>query len=323
MQKGSDKRPDFAFPPICESATGKVRTVGVELEFGAISARRAAASLAMGLRGQLIEEDAHAWIVEGTALGDLMVEIDTRYAHPQRHVGTRWGRLSKSGSARLGTMAQYFVPRELVTQPLPIDHLALIDSAVDVLRLSGAREAGPTAYGLHFNPEPPRFDAATLTALLKAFMLLNDWLRRESQPRLLTHRLGLSGVFPTAYIRRVLAEDYWPNLDNLMNDYLASNPTRNRDLDMLPLFLHFDKERVRARVPYEKIGNRPALHYRLPTAWVSKSNWSVAPEWNRWVAVERLANDLSRLESLADAYSAAPTKPRNWAEVSAQLAFTS
>jgi hypothetical protein len=76
-----------------QNAAGRLRTVGVEVEFGALGAREAAAALAAALGGTIMEEDAHAFVIEGTALGALMVEIDMRHAHPQRHQGTRWGRL--------------------------------------------------------------------------------------------------------------------------------------------------------------------------------------------------------------------------------------
>jgi hypothetical protein len=221
---------DFADPPLRENAAGRPRTVGVEVEFGAIGARRAAAALAAGLGGAVAEEDAHALAVRGTALGDVMVEIDMRRAHPQRHRGTRWGRLGAAWAARLGTAAQCVVPRELVTGPLPIDRLALVDRAVGVLRRAGAREAGPVAFGLHFNPEPPRLDAETIAAILKAFVLLNDWLRRESRPRRLSHRLGFGRDYPPAYVRRVVAADYWPDLAGLMGDYLAGPWCTNRGL---------------------------------------------------------------------------------------------
>jgi hypothetical protein len=312
---------DFADPLVRENANGRLRSVGVEVEFGALSARDAAMALAVELGGVVTEEDAHALVVEGTVLGGLMVEIDTRYAHPQRHRRTRWGRLSTDWAARLGVIGHYFVPRELVTGPMPINRLALVDRAVEVLRRAGAREAGPVTYGLHFNPEPPRLDAETITAILKAFVLLNDWLRRESRPRRLSHQLGCGRGFPPAYVRQVVAADYWPDLAGLMGDYLAANPTRDRDLDLLPLFLHLDERRVRACLPEEKIGKRAALHYRLPTARVGRPGWSIAPDWNRWVAVERLAADLRRLERVAAAYRAAAEKPQGWADISARLAF--
>ena len=122
-------------------------------------------------------------------------------------------------------------------------------------------------------------------------------------------------------VRRVLAADYWPHIDDLIGDYLAANPTRNRDLDLLPLFLHFDEQRVRARLPNEKIGQRAVLHYRLPTARVSQPGWSIAAEWNRWIAVERLAANQAQLSRLASAYFEPTRFPRRWAETSARLAF--
>ncbi|WP_211259616.1 amidoligase family protein [Belnapia moabensis] len=311
----------FADLPVRENVDGQLRRVGIEVEFGALSARQAATAIAEELGGAVAEEDAHAFAVEGTALGTLMVEIDMRYAHPQRHQGTRWGRLGRNWAALLGTAAQPFVPREMVTRPIPVDQLYLVDQAVEALRRAGAREVGPIAFGLHFNPEVPRLDAETITGILKAFVLLNDWLRQESQPRRLSHRLGFGGGFPPAYVRRVVAPDYWPDLADLMNDYLAANPTRDRDLDLLPLFLHLDEQRVRARLPEEKIGKRAVLHYRLPTARVGQPDWSIASDWNRWVAVEQLASDRERLERVAAVYLAAAGKPRGWAEVSARLAF--
>ena len=87
----------------------------------------------------------------------------------------------------------------------------------------------------------------------------------------------------------------------LTEDYLAANPTRDRGLDLLPVLLHLDGARVRARLPREKIGGRPALHYRLARAHVGEPGWSVAPDWNRWAAVERLAADPGRLAALGRA----------------------
>jgi hypothetical protein len=313
--------PRFAEPPSRLNSDGLARTVGVEVEFGGISARRAADALAAEFRAGLVQEDTHALLVTGTPLGDLLVEIDARYAHPQRHPGTRWGMLGNAWAARLATAAEYVVPRELVTRPLPFGRLPLVDRAVEILRAAGAREVGPAAYGLHFNVEPPRLDAETIASILKAFVLLNDWLRRESKPRRISHRIGFGRRFPAAYVRRILAEDYRPDIDELTEDYLAANPTRNRDLDLLPLLLHFDEERVRARLPREKIGSRAVLHYRLPTARVSEPGWSIAAEWNRWVAVERLAANPLRLSRLAAAYFEPPRSPRRWAETSARLAF--
>ncbi|HYG86096.1 MAG TPA: amidoligase family protein, partial [Azospirillum sp.] len=99
-----------------------------------------------------------------------------------------------------------------------------------------------------------------------------------------------------------LAPDYWPDRATLAEDYLAANATRNRDLDLLPLFLHIDPAQVRARLPYEKIGKRAVFHYRLPRAYVSNPTWTIASAWNSWVAVEMLASDRHRLDELGRAF---------------------
>ena len=61
---------------------------------------------------------------------------------------------------------------------------------IDVLRRAGATGRGTTLFaslGLHFNVETPALDAQTITAVLKAFALLEPWLRRwlrEEHPRM-------------------------------------------------------------------------------------------------------------------------------------------
>ena len=61
---------------------------------------------------------------------------------------------------------------------------------------------------------------------------------------------------------------------------------------------------MRAKLPYEKIAARPVFHYRLPQAHSGAAGWSIAPDWNRWVAVERLAADGKRLAEAAKAWRA-------------------
>jgi hypothetical protein len=92
----------------------------------------------------------------------------------------------------------------------------------------------------------------------------------------------------------------------LIDDYLDASPSRNRELDMLPLFAHLDHDRVRARLPYEKISARPTFHYRLPDSRVDDPAWTIAADWNRWVEVERLACDPARLVRLAAAHRLEP-----------------
>jgi hypothetical protein len=284
-------------PVILIAANGSLRRVGVEIEFLGPHAWTAAHALANDLGGTCEAEDPHAFRVSGTPLGDLLIETDLRHVHPDRHpeLGLRLGRRA---AAWLGTAASPFVPRELITAPIPIARLSEMDAIVASLRAAGARGRGAVlcdSLGLNFNIDPPRLDAATVTAFLKAFLLVGDRLRQEIARTSLRRAFVLPPDYPQAYKRRVLDPDYWPDLTQLTTDYLAANPTRKRALDLLPLLTHFDEERVRSALPHEKIGSRPVFHYRLPQAQLSDPTWSIMPDWERWLSVERLAMNLDQL----------------------------
>jgi hypothetical protein len=258
---------------------GAERRVGVEIEFMGITARDAALALAAGLGGTAIEEDPHAFAVRDTALGDLRVELDIRYAHPRPHDATVPVRLGPRAAALLGWTLRGVVPRELITGPLAVSTLAEVDRAIGILHDAGAGGRGSTLFGslgLHFNVDPPSLEAATLRDLLGAFVLLEPWLRRATVGSDGRRRPFLPTPFPADYARRIVASDHRPDIASLVADYLAANPTRDRGLDLLPILLHLDPARVRARLPFEKIGDRPGLHYRLPTAPVGRPGWSIA-----------------------------------------------
>jgi hypothetical protein len=305
-------------PPLIQTARGDLRRVGVEIEFAGLSARQAAKALAAELGGTVLKEDHHAFVVQGTCLGDITVELDLRHVHPQRRDAATRLRLGRRSAACLGSILSPVVPCEMVIAPLPVTRLADIDPAIRALRRAGATGRGTTLFaslGLHFNAETPSFEAETITAVLKAFALLEPWLRRH-RLRSIHERLTRFGErYPEAYVRRIVAPDYWPDLEGLTDDYLAANPTRRRDLDLLPLLLFLDKARVRARLPHEKIGARPAFHYRLPHAHVGDETWSLLSDWNGWVAVETLAIDRDRLDALGYAYRRFEGKPAAWADV--------
>lgn len=313
----------LALPPLVETAQGAVRRVGVEIEFARLGARRAAEALAAELGGAAVEEDRHAFVVRGSRLGDITVELDCRYLHPRRRDAAMRLRLGRRSAAWLGAILSPIVPCEMVTAPLSVTRLADIDLAIAALRRAGAAGRGTTLFaslGLHFNIETPSLDAGTIAAFLKAFALLEPWLRRNRSRSVHERLTRLGERYPEAYARRLVAPDYWPDLQDLADDYLAANPTRRRDLDLLPLFLFLDEARVRARLPYEKIGARPAFHYRLAHAHVGDAAWSLLAEWNGWLAVENLAADRDRLNALGYAYRRFEGKPTAWADVVATAA---
>jgi hypothetical protein len=300
-----------------------MRSVGVEMEFAGPTAEETARALCSALGGHLVEQDPHAFVARGTALGDIEVELDSRILHPGKNE-TVFGTVVPKIAAWFGNAASLLVPCELVTAPIPLDRLHEVDQVIGILRGLGAKgtqDGAFYAFGLHLNPETPGRDAETIVAYLKAFVLLNAWLRRQVDPDPTRSILGFADPFPVEYVRKIVTPDYAPALPQLIDDYLDANPTRNRDLDLLPLLLFLDEERVRAALPNEKIGKRPTFHYRLPDARVSDPGWSIAPEWNRWVAVERLASDRDLLETVGLSYLAFGGEEKSWADAVERIAL--
>jgi hypothetical protein len=305
-------------------ADGRLRTVGVEIEFAGLSPEQAAKALAGRVGGRLRRIDPHAFQIRGSKVGNLSVELDSRYVHPGKMEEGFLSTVMPKLASLFGSATSYVIPCELVTGPIPIDHLHEVQDCIAALRQAGARgtQDGPFfAFGLHFNPEAPSLDVATLAAIMKSFVLLNGWLRRETALDLTRSFLGFADPFPDTYSRLLCDPSYGPTLESFIDDYLAANPTRNRDCDLLPLLTHLDPERVRRALPGEKINPRPTFHYRLPDARISDPGWTIAPDWNRWVAVERLAADPDRLARLGEAYLRFDQEPSAWADVAQRIAF--
>ena len=294
-------RSAFALPPLLRTAEGGPRRVGIEIEFMGIGAAAAARALALGLGGRVVEADPHAFHVEGTPLGEIAVELDIRYVHPRAQDASLPLHLSPRLAALLGTALGPVVPCELVTPPVELERLAEVDRAVELLRRAGATGDGATWFGslgLHFNVEPALLSAGTMLETLRALLLLEPRLRRQTMEGSGRRRF-LPAPYPPAYVRKVLAPGYRPGLEAFAADYLAANPTRDRSLDLLPALLQLDPEGVRRRLRFEKIKGRPVFHYRLPRAHVARPGWSLADGWNGWVEVERLAADPARLAEMA------------------------
>ena len=132
--------------------------------------------------------------------------------------------------------------------PIPITELEPLEELRRLLhehRAEGTRASLLYMFGLHINPESPRVDAPTLLNYLRSFVLLYRWLEEDSRVDL-TRRLGpYINSFPPEYARLILADDYPATPDRLIDDYVRSNPTRNRPLDMLPILACLDRERFR------------------------------------------------------------------------------
>jgi hypothetical protein len=205
----------------------------------------------------------------------------------------------------LGDISALVVPCEIVCPPVEIAALPRIGELVNALGSAGASgtHANPFyAFGLQLNPEIAGADAQSITAMLKAYVLMSDWLRAVIKLNITRQIIAFADPFPKAYANMLVDPGYWPDMPGLIDDYLIYNDTRNRELDMLPLFAWLDEERVRAAIDDPRIKARPTFHYRLPDANIGQQNWSLTLEWNRWCVVERLAADRGKLDAMGAAY---------------------
>ncbi len=297
----------WPMPPQTQTQDARPRRLGVELEFSGIALDRIVELMQQHLGGEVETVSPYELFLRGSRLGDFGVELD--FAWLKRRGRERAGdvpdEIGQIGENVLKLAAEQLVPFEIVSPPIPLAELWHLGELFQILRQAGAQgtsSAPHYAYGLHLNPEMPDLEAATILAYLRAFVCLFDWLRQRSKVNLSRRLTPYIDPFEKPYVKLLLREDYAPDLPQLIDDYLRHNPTRNRALDMLPLFAHLDEARVRSAVDDPRIKPRPTLHYRLPNCEIDDPNWSLAQPWRDWLQVEALACDSQRLQLVAEHY---------------------
>lgn len=298
-----------ALPTRSHTDQGIMRRVGVELEMNGLDIDRLTAicgrylQLAHQITGRYERQ------LVGDPAGDWRIELDftllREMGREQRFADDLGDDLRASVEELLKWVTNDLVPLELISPPLPMDRLGEIDGLIELLRAAGAKGTSGSivsAFGMQFNPDLPNLQPATITAYLKAFACLHDWLAPRARFSLTRRLSPFADPFPPAYIRQLVAVDYWPDQHQLIADYLQANPTRNRALDMLPLFKHLDAEQVQAATADPLIKARPTLHYRLPDSLIDQPGWGISATWQDWLQVEALAADRARLDACCRAY---------------------
>lgn len=306
----------LALPPLAEKRTGETRRVGVELEFadlgisGAVEVLKACLSSEGCMALESEWKSRYEVTVNGDPRGNWRIEVDSELlkgmAAQAEERADEAAPIAELAEELVDQSVRPLVPLEIVSPPLPMDTLDTITRLTEELRAVGASGTGDSwayAFGLHLNPELPAEDPRTITAYLKAFLLIFEWLSTRSSVDLTRRVLPYINSFPDAYARRVAAPDYWPDQDTLLEDYLTENPTRNRPLDMLPLFAHLDSDHVARHAEDARIKARPTLHYRLPNFDFNNEDWSFGRVWQLWLEVEKLACDTERLNYTSRAYA--------------------
>lgn len=292
--------PTGPFPPLPDlpEGPGAPRRIGIEIEFGAMAPDFAARLATRRLGGRMRALSAAEWRIEGSAIGDVKVYLDTAL----RPTGDEWA--AEAGVA----VARQVVPIEIVTEPLPQDALPRLERLCRALRLAGAegsRRHVVHGYGLHLNvalADPER--GGDLPRIARAFALLEPWLRARDPLDFSRRVLPFTQPFPDAFVDAVagLGPAAGPHdLFDLIDVHIAS---RNHGLDLLPAYAHLAPDRFAGhRGASGAVSARPAYHYRMPESRVDEPAWSLSYEWRRWWLVELLAESDTLPTRLAAAWA--------------------
>jgi hypothetical protein len=328
----------YESPPRAKNEKGETRRVGLEIELGYLTLEQTLEIVRDVLGGEIASDSRTEGSVRETRFGTFKVEVDSTslrersYLRPLAALGLDTDSLAvQVVEDSVLQVAREFVPIEVVTPPIPWDRLHELDALWQALRAAGAQDTRSSllhAFGLHLNPEPPDLTVGTILDTVRGFLLLEDWIMEASD--IVMSRLIAPYIrpFPEAYRRKVLVPSYRPCWEDFVDDYLKDSPTRNRPLDVLPLIAHIGAPDLERRVEdWALIGARPTFHYRLPNCELAKPAWTPAADWNRWVAIEAVAEDKALLRELSKAYLETTDWPLRlqrggWAEqIRARLGF--
>ncbi len=304
----ADAKHDW-LPARLKNAEGSIRKVGVEFELAGVPIDILADCVQTLYGGEIRQHTALESTVENSKYGMFKLELDAKslqdLAEKQRLLDPEGKSIASSTVELISKAAEQLVPWEIVTPPIEVSELHQLERLVDALRdygAQGTKGAFQYAFGLHLNPELPDLKAATILNYLRAYLCLYDWIVEQDVVDPTRKLTSYVKHFDKKYIEKVCDANYAPSLECLIDDYLAYNPTRNRSLDLLPLFAHLDEARVKSQVDDPRIKPRPTFHYRLPNCDICNPDWGLNVPWSLWLQVERLANSPESLMRACDAY---------------------
>ena len=303
----------FLSPPITNNKEGNPRKVGLELEFAGIEPMKAAQIITSVFGGEIIEEHRYHINIINSRLGNFRVELDARILRKmaEENIFDRLGITLEEDSIRksiedvVDKMARSVVPLEIVMPPVAIQDLEQLEQLRQALQQNKAKGTYASmvhAFGMHFNIESPDLKITTLLNYLRAFVIVYPWLLVVLKIDMTRRISPFVDPFPEKYVKKILDPDYAPDADQFMEDYVEFNPTRNRPVDMMPIFGMLNKDLIAPVMEGEKNDPRPTFHYRLPNSRIDNSEWRFADEWNHWIVVERLAADNEMLDKLSRLY---------------------
>lgn len=315
---------EFDSLPWHDAPSGSPRRVGVEMEMAGVDAAQIGAAVTAELGGRFEADSAFSGRVTDSELGEFRIELDASVLSQRTYldvlarlgIDIEPGELRDNLESVMSRLAGIVVPHELVCPPIPLARLPEIDRIRERLRTAGAKGTQSSAlyaFGLQFNIEIHDDGADALLSVLRAFFLRFDGIVEREDIDFSRKLTPFVQPFPEDYIAHVLNPGYRPDRTRLIDDFLEYTPTRNRPLDLLPLFASLDRDRVMA-APVERdlIKPRPTWHYRLPNCRIDDPDWSLHAPWAEWVAIEQLAADPERLRRQASERFSRSSALRRW-----------
>ncbi|RXJ83890.1 amidoligase family protein [Arcobacter sp. CECT 8985] len=306
---------NFLMPTNINNYKDEIRKVGFEIEFSNIKMKRIVSLIkkTYNLKETKVNNFFYTFDSE---YGKFVAELDFELLTKQKLKSNFTDFFQKIGMQvdktkidkvenMVGRISKDLVPFEVSTPPIPLDKIDIIDNLSDNLYKEGAhgtKKRVYNAFGLHINIETISLDVDSLLSYLRSYVILESFLAKDAKVDITRKITPYIDKFKEDYIVKILSENYKPTIEEFIDDYIKYNPTRNRSLDMLPIFAFIDEKRVRDSLPKEKINSRPAFHYRLSNSLVGEENWKISDEWNRWLYVERVANDTKLLTKLSKRY---------------------
>ena len=303
----------FKNPPKPTNQDGEERSAGFEFEFTGVEMIDAAEMIVELYGGKVNQITGYEFEIQDTRFGTFSLELDAslflnkKYEKVLESVGIDVKKLKNKDKLEdtLRGMASTVVPFEIITPPIPLSRLNELDKLVDKLREWKAKGTGSSffyAFGLHINPEVPELTAESIARHLKAYVMLDAWIRQDAEIDISRKLTPYINEYEMKYIRHILRPEYQPDLKTLIKDYFEYENSRNRPLDLLPAFMFMDEEFTQSHLEEELTSARPTFHYRLPNCSIENEEWSLAQEWNRWWLVEKLADDEQALKRYSKAF---------------------
>ncbi|MAL18597.1 MAG: hypothetical protein CL670_12935 [Balneola sp.] len=303
----------FKNPPKPTNQDGEERSAGFEFEFTGVEMIDAAEMIVELYGGKVNQISGYEFEIQDTRFGTFSLELDAslflnkKYEKVLESVGIDVKKLKNKDKLEdtLRGMASTVVPFEIITPPIPLSRLNELDKLVDKLREWKAKGTGSSffyAFGLHINPEVPELTAESIARHLKAYVMLDAWIRQDAEIDISRKLTPYINEYEMKYIRHILRPEYQPDLKTLIKDYFEYENSRNRPLDLLPAFMFMDEEFTQSHLEEELTSARPTFHYRLPNCSIENEEWSLAQEWNRWWLVEKLADDEQALKRYSKAF---------------------